>query len=145
MAEGVTLERFKLDALIAATAKLKGKGVRFGYTGDDAATTPPLGDSGQTVATIMQLHEFGIGVPERSTVRATVAAKRTELAKASADGATAALKSGDPRDALKAVELISLMEFALSDHHAAAEMRSKLFAEPLFQRALEPKSTENGQ
>ena len=51
----------------------------------------------------------------------------------------------DVRDALKAVELISLMEIALSDHPAAAEMRSKLFVEPLFQRALEPKSTENGQ
>ena len=51
----------------------------------------------------------------------------------------------DVRDALKAAELISLMGLALSDHPVAAETRSKLFAEPLVQRALEPKSTESGQ
>lgn len=51
----------------------------------------------------------------------------------------------DVRDALKAAELISLMKIALSDHPVAAETRSKLSAEPLVQRALEPKSTQNGK
>ncbi len=51
----------------------------------------------------------------------------------------------DVRDILKAAELVSLMEFALSDHPVAAETRSKLSAEPLVQQALEPKSTQNGQ
>jgi len=51
----------------------------------------------------------------------------------------------DIRDALKAAELISNLTLALSDHPVAAEMRSKLFAEPLVQQALEQKSTQNGQ
>ena len=49
----------------------------------------------------------------------------------------------DVQDALKAAELISDLTFALSDHPVAAETRSKLFAEPLVQRVLEPKSTQN--
>jgi len=51
----------------------------------------------------------------------------------------------DIRDALKAVDMIGHLTVALSDHRAAAEMRPKLFAEPLIQQALQPKSTENGQ
>ena len=46
----------------------------------------------------------------------------------------------DIRDALKAVEMISHLTLALSDRRVAAEMRSKLFAEPLIQKALQQKS-----
>ena len=49
----------------------------------------------------------------------------------------------DIRDALVGVTLVGYLKVALSNHPSAAEMHSKLFAEPLFQRALQPKSTEN--
>ena len=51
----------------------------------------------------------------------------------------------DIEDALKAVELVSCLKLALSEHPVAAEMRSKLFAQPLIRQALEPKSTQNGK
>lgn len=96
----VELKRALLDVLEKAVRDANGTAIRAGYTGKDGPDTPPLGETGLSVAQIMFFHEFGLGVPERSTVRAGVAAARAEVKGAALRAAKALLNGADPRQAM---------------------------------------------
>jgi hypothetical protein len=51
-------------------AAVQRRGVRVGIVGDKAAAMHP--DAEMSVAALAQIHEFGMGVPERSFIRATM-------------------------------------------------------------------------
>jgi hypothetical protein len=93
--KGVTLDTSGLDALMRRMTELSGTGVVFGSVGEDGGSTGPHpGASGLSVAGVLQIHEFGLGVPERSIIRAVTNGQRDELATSLRVGAIAAVKGG---------------------------------------------------
>jgi hypothetical protein len=71
-------------AKLKRIASLDGRGLRVGAMGEGGGPSPLYrnedGTSGPPVATILLWHEYGLGVPERSVIRATLASRKRELA-----------------------------------------------------------------
>lgn len=91
--EGRALER-----VTKALAALDQIGVAVGSQGEGGGPSPQHRDRrgrfGETCATILRRHEFGLGVPERSVFRAYLAAHARELTQAAAK-ATRAVARGE--------------------------------------------------
>lgn len=81
--------------------------VEFGSMGPGGTATQQHSDSDLTVADVLQVHEYGIGVAERPLVRHVVAAKRRELGEALRDAAVAVLDDDDPDVAATEVGLVA--------------------------------------
>lgn len=90
----VEVKRDKLDALLRSSKALPRAGVKFGSMGPDGTPAPQHPGSDLNVAQVLEVHEFGLGVPERPVVRAVVHGKRDELANAVKAGAVAAVLDG---------------------------------------------------
>ena len=68
------------DALVAKLGPMaRGRAVDVGIMGSEA---DQVYDGGETVADIASQHEFGLGVPERSFIRAYVDENRAEIERA---------------------------------------------------------------
>lgn len=82
--EGRKLERVEL-----ALAALDEVGVAVGSQGEGGTPSPQHRDRrgrfGETCATILRRHEFGLGVPERSVFRAYLAGHAREISRRVAD------------------------------------------------------------
>ena len=83
----MTVEIIRRDlgvgAIRSASKATNGKAVAFGSTGPKASDLHIDGETGEvgdiSVAGLLGAHEFGIGVPERSVIRAYVASQPSEL------------------------------------------------------------------
>lgn len=71
-------------AKLKRIAALDGRGIRVGAMGPGGGPSPPYrnpdGSTGPSVATILLWHEYGLGVPQRSVIRAVLRSRRAELA-----------------------------------------------------------------
>lgn len=76
IARNIRGEFTKLDEMRQRTAAIARMQLLWG------AKDNPHGDSGLTSAQLLKIHEFGIGVPERSVVRYVKAAHRDKIADA---------------------------------------------------------------
>lgn len=94
---------------------LSGSHVLVGVHG--AKADAPHGDDGLTVADVVSFNEFGLGVPERSVIRATLDDNEGPLLKLTADfGRRVVLDGMTPEQALGAVGLyaVGLMQERIS-------------------------------
>jgi hypothetical protein len=68
------------DALMTTLTRLNGKapGIEAGVIGSAAMQPHPSSARGETIGEIAHKHEFGVGVPERSFLRATFEANKRE-------------------------------------------------------------------
>lgn len=66
--------------VVAQLAALDGASVEVGVIDTTERYIDENGKPGLPIATILAFHEFGLGVPQRSVIRATLASRRAELA-----------------------------------------------------------------
>lgn len=102
----VKVDRRRLDDLLAAYRGATGV-VKFGSVGTAAAKNHIANDgrdSGLPVATILAIHEYGVGVPERSVIREWVAGNADVLRRAHSTGTQRELAGrGTREDTYKSV------------------------------------------
>lgn len=84
----------RLDEFAKRMKAIQDLRVTFGPMGPNGGPAPQHGDSGMTSAEILKIHEFGLGVPERSVIRWVQKAKRRELLAAVRKGVKNAIDKG---------------------------------------------------
>lgn len=90
--------------IMEAVQKLAGLGVLVGA--DDRPYQDPDGnDPGMMVSEILEIHEYGLGVPQRSVIRATLASRKGELAAFAREAAKAVTDGADPGAEVEGVGL----------------------------------------
>ena len=105
MADGVTLDRRGLDALLAASRALDAVAVDFGAMGEGGGPAPRHPSGGGTTADVLAAHEYGLGGnDETPIVRAVAHGKGEEIGEVAAKAAAKVLAgTATPDEAAKSV------------------------------------------
>lgn len=93
------IDRARFDALAERSRKLDRIAVDFGSMGPKGGPSAPHPDAdGLSVAEVFMFHELGLGVPERSVVRAVAHGKKREINAAAIEAARQYVAGLKPED-----------------------------------------------